>query len=75
MKYSIDIRDMCAVQAHCKFWKNICEVRVSGGKDKDVLLLAFPRNFTDRTGRVRTLTAEGAAHGGPQAPCKILNYS
>ncbi|KAJ3492923.1 hypothetical protein NLG97_g5059 [Lecanicillium saksenae] len=53
MKYPTSIQDMRAVQAHCKFWKDICELRSSWGEDKYVLLLAFPRNFTGRSGRAR----------------------
>ncbi|EJP61525.1 uncharacterized protein BBA_09549 [Beauveria bassiana ARSEF 2860] len=53
MKHPIDVRDMRIVQARCKFWKDICELRSEWEEDKYVLLLAFPRAVTGRTGRAR----------------------
>ncbi|KAJ2981954.1 hypothetical protein NQ176_g1708 [Zarea fungicola] len=53
MKHPTDVRDMRIVQARCKFWKDICEIRSEWGEDKYVLLLAFPRTVTGRTGRSR----------------------
>ncbi|KAJ2975453.1 hypothetical protein NQ176_g5510 [Zarea fungicola] len=53
MKHPIDVRDMRIVQAHCKFWKDNCEIRSEWGEDNYVLLLAFPRTVTGRTGRSR----------------------
>ncbi|KAJ2983489.1 hypothetical protein NQ176_g649 [Zarea fungicola] len=53
MKHPIDVRDMRIVQARCKFWKDACELRSEWGEDKYVLLLAFPRTVTGRTGRSR----------------------
>ncbi|KAM3560555.1 hypothetical protein ARSEF4850_003598 [Beauveria asiatica] len=53
MKHPIDVRDMRIVQARCKFWKDICELRSEWEEDKYLLLLAFPRAVTGRTGRAR----------------------
>ncbi|KAM3550780.1 hypothetical protein ARSEF4850_008179 [Beauveria asiatica] len=53
MKHPIDVRDMRIVQARCKFWKDICELRSEWEEDKYVLLLAFPRAVTGRAGRAR----------------------
>ena len=53
MQHPIDVRDMRIVQARCKFWKDVCELRSEWEEDKYVLLLAFPRAVTGRTGRAR----------------------